>query len=212
MTVLLVFLVAAVASLIGSLQAGLVNSAVLATSLSKGERAGRMTAWGGALPELLYAGLAFVLMERSMDKLPWLTAHAPWVAGSVIAGLGIYFLVHPPRPMSAPQHVHASASFGRGMLLGLMNPQLLLFWLGVAASLRSFAPQAVGLGAMAAFAVGAFAGALVLLLLLVRLARSLQHRLDRARWKRLFRFIGLALLIAGLWTVMKAIPLPAAGI
>jgi hypothetical protein len=65
---------------------------------------------------------------------------------------------------------------------------------------------------MAAFALGAFAGALALLLLLVRFARTLQHRLNAARLRRLFRLIGLALLIAGLWTGMKAVRPIAAGI
>ncbi|MBK8341439.1 MAG: LysE family transporter [Flavobacteriales bacterium] len=212
MTVLLVFLVAAVASFIGSLQAGLVNTAVLTTSLSKGERAGRITAWGGAFPELLYAGSAFVLLERSMGTLPWLATHAPLLAGSVLAGLGIYFIVRPPRPMSAPQRTDASASFGRGVLLGLMNPQLLLFWLGVGAGLRGFLPEAVGPTVMVAFALGAFAGALALLLILVRLARTLQHRLDAPRLRSMFRLIGVALLIAGVVMVVKAIPPVAAGI
>ncbi|MBK6540318.1 MAG: LysE family transporter [Flavobacteriales bacterium] len=212
MTILLVFLVAAVASFIGSLQAGLVNSAVLATSLSKGEHAGRMTAWGGALPELLYAGLAVLLVERSMDKLPWLTIHAPFIAGFLLVGLGAYFLIRPPLSMSTPEPAASSASFGRGVMWGLMNPQLLLFWLGVAASLRANLPEAVGSGAMAAFSLGAFAGALALLLLLVRFARTLQHRLNAARMRRLFRLIGLALVIAGLWTGMKAVRPIAAGI
>ncbi|MBP6389365.1 MAG: LysE family transporter [Flavobacteriales bacterium] len=212
MTVLLVFLVASVASFIGSLQAGLVNTAVLAASLSKGEYAGRMTAWGGALPELLYAGLAVLLVERSMDKVPWLTTHAPFIAGILLVGLGAYFLIWPPFSISTPEPAASSASFGRGVMWGLMNPQLLLFWLGIAASLRAYMPEAVGPGAMVAFALGAFAGALVLLLLLVRFARTLQHRLDAVRLRRLFRLIGLALLIAGLWTAMKAVPPIAAGI
>ena len=52
---LLALLVATVASFIGSLQAGLVNTAVLAATLRHGLLVARNTAFGGALPEFLYA-------------------------------------------------------------------------------------------------------------------------------------------------------------
>ena len=60
----LLFAIAFVASLLGSLQAGPVNLAVLHTTLRQGQRAGLRVAVGGSLPELLYAGLAAAGGER----------------------------------------------------------------------------------------------------------------------------------------------------
>ena len=59
MDALFLFVIATVASFIGSLQAGLVYTAVLAHTIQRGRDAGRRMAIGGALPELLYAALAF---------------------------------------------------------------------------------------------------------------------------------------------------------
>ena len=58
--ILLLFIIATVASFIGSLQAGLVNTAVLAHTVQRGPEAGRRLAIGGSIPEVLYAGAASV--------------------------------------------------------------------------------------------------------------------------------------------------------
>ena len=65
----MLFLIAAVASFVGSLQAGLVNTAVLAHTIQRGPEAGRRMAVGGSLPELLYAGVACLRIRFAAAKL-----------------------------------------------------------------------------------------------------------------------------------------------
>jgi hypothetical protein len=56
----------------------------------------------------------------------------------------------------------------------------------------------------AAFAVGAFTGAIVLLLILVRMGVKAQERLSPTGLRRLFRGIGAVLLLSGAYAVLRS--------
>jgi threonine/homoserine/homoserine lactone efflux protein len=198
MEFLLILFIAAVASFIGSLQAGLVNTAVLATTLRSGPVAGRLTAWGGALPEILYAGLAFAGAERLLTWIEGFGGTVDRVAGTVMVLLGLYlcFLLKPFVAENA--QARNRSGFWQGLLLGLMNPQLLLFWCGVRVGMGPLGLHTAGPLALCAFALGGFIGAMALLLLLVRLGTRLQARLGGHTLRTVFRIIGGVLVVLGL--------------
>jgi threonine/homoserine/homoserine lactone efflux protein len=200
----LIFLVAAVASIIGSLQAGVVNTAVLAHTIQRGPEAGRRMAIGGSIPEFIYAAIAF---QSATWLLDWLGLDRHGVAvlvGCVLAAIGLYFLFL-FNPRFDLENVNAKATgLRKGLVLGLLNPQLLLFWCGIRLSLTSFGFQAKALLDLAAFATGAFVGALVLLMLLVKLGRRALEKWQPSTLLLLFRSVGAVLVITGAISILRA--------
>lgn len=117
MDALLALLIATVASFIGSLQAGLVNTAVLADTLRYGRTTARRTALGGAVPEILYAGLAFLAADRILAWTgQWgVTPHRITAVVLIVLGLYIAFIMRPYhiKEQTAVRMVSARASSWR---------------------------------------------------------------------------------------------------
>lgn len=203
MDALVLFFIAAIASFVGSLQAGLVNTAVLAHTIQRGPEAGRRMAIGGAIPELIYAAVAFQFAALVLHRLGLSTAGIGLLVGSILAAIGLYFLfVFKPKFEAEAVKIKASG-VRKGLLLGLANPQLLLFWCGVKLSLSSFGVEDEGWLELVAFAVGAFAGALVLLLQLVKLGRRAVEKLKPSTLRWMFRAVGIVLVVSGIVGIMR---------
>jgi threonine/homoserine/homoserine lactone efflux protein len=198
MEALLALLVAAVASFVGSLQAGLVNTAVLATTFRHGRAMARSTALGGALPELLYAAIAFVAANRILAWTEGLGITPERITAVVLAGLGLY-IIFGMKPFHIKDEPDVRSGFRRGLLLGLMNPQLALFWCGVRLGSEALGIKLHGWGALAGFSLGAFLGAMALLLLLIRVGGHLRERMADTTLLWLFRALGVVLVVAGVW-------------
>ena len=202
-----ILLIATVASFIGSLQAGLVNTAVLATTLRSGEVAGRRMAWGGAVPEFLYAAVAFLAGEWLLEGNGLLRTTLERIAGTVLLGMGLYLMLFlkpftPDASGSGP-----TGGFRRGVLVGLMNPQLLVFWCGVRLGMGTVGIEARGWADRVAFGLGAFLGALVLLMILVRVGRRLHAHWRPTSLRLLFRVLGATLVALGLWAWLRSFSL-----
>ena len=201
MDALLIFLLATVLSFIGSLQAGLVNTAVLATTLRSGKQVGRSMAIGGAIPEFIYAGLAFAFGTWIMLVSGSYPHIIRWITAATLGGMGIYFLfffkLHLDRP------ARTTGGTWKGLLIGLANPQLVLFWCGVKLSLDTFGWDASGIDVLLAFALGAFAGALVLLLLLVHWGNKAKDRMHTSTLTWGARVIGLMLIAGAVFALQR---------
>lgn len=195
---LLALLVAALASFIGSLQAGLVNTAVLAATFRHGPTMARSTALGGALPELLYAAIAFVAANRILAFTERLHITPERITAVVLVGLGLYIALA-MKPFHIKDEPDVRSGFRRGLFLGLMNPQLALFWCGVRLGSEALGIKLHGWGALAGFSLGAFIGAMALLLLLIRVGGHMRERMADKTLLRLFRSLGVVLVLAGIW-------------
>lgn len=201
---LLLFLVATVASFIGSLQAGVVNTAVLAHTIKWGRQAGRRMAIGGAIPELVYGAVAYVGAGWLADTLGLGGKGITLVVAIILLLLGVYFLfLYHPRPAAVGED-KLTGDLRRGMLLGFANPQLLLFWCGVRLLVGSWELDRGGALSVLAFGAGAFTGAIILLLILVRMGVKAQEKLSPVGLRRLFRGIGAVLLASGAYGILRA--------
>lgn len=206
MEALLLFVIATVASFIGSLQAGVVNTAVLAHTVQRGPAAGKRMAIGGSLPELLYAGVAYLFANAVLEKLGIGNSGIGLAIGVVLIGMGIWFLfVFKPRFDPGIAELKASG-IRKGIVLGLANPQLLLFWCGVVLALHAYGLKSAGVIGMLAFAAGAFCGALILLFQLVKLGNRAVERLSPERLLLMFRLVGAVLVISGAMAVVRTWP------
>jgi len=201
---LIFFLAATLASFIGSLQAGVVNTAVLAHTVKWGRHAGRRMAVGGSIPEFIYAGIAFLAAGWLVEALGIGATGITYVVASILLLLGIYFVfIYRPKP-AEPGEDKLTGDLRRGVLLGLANPQLLLFWCGVKLMLVSFGMTSDAFRDLLAFALGAFTGAIILLMILVRLGVKAQEKLSPKGLRVLFRSIGAFLLASGCYGLMRA--------
>ena len=204
MDALFLFVIATVASFIGSLQAGIVNTAVLAHTIQRGRDAGRRMAIGGALPELIYAALAFQFATWAVQWMGLGFSGIAVLVGSLLIVIGIYFAFL-FKPGFDVRTIPVKASgIRKGLLLGLMNPQLILFWCGVRLSITSFGITGRGLLELAAFSIGAFAGAIILLFQLVELGRKAVETWKPTTMLWLFRSVGALLILSGIVSILRA--------
>lgn len=204
MDVLSLFLVATAASFIGSLQAGVVNTAVLAHTIKWGRLAGRRMALGGAVPEFVYAGVAFLGAGWLVQVLGMGTMGITLVVASILLLLGLYFLFFYHPKQAAIGEDKLTGDLRRGLLLGFANPQLLLFWCGVRLMVVSWGMDGSSMVELLGFATGAFVGAIVLLMILVRMGVRAQERLTPIGLRRLFRSIGAVLVITGAYALLRS--------
>ncbi len=168
-------------SFAGSLQLGPANLAVIHTSLTEGPAASWRTAIGGALPELLYAGLAAYTVASLQGILEW--PYSSWIINAILLGVGIYWLlqknVSTDTKPTLPTTTHRAALL-RGLVAGLLNPQLYPFWVLILAGYRNYPLLSVQTTAESVgFATGAAAGAFGLLGLVAWLTNRYRENIAR---------------------------------
>lgn len=109
--------------------AGIVNVNVIYCALHQSKRHAKWMALGGVLPELLYSGIAIfgVEMVRTnhalFDKLKF--AVVP-----IMIAMGIYFLFTKSDPDKIKEDTSKHSAFYKGVVLAMLNPQLITFWFG----------------------------------------------------------------------------------
>ena len=113
----------------------------------------------------------------------------------VMLGAGAWLLRNAARPAPAPPP--EGYYLGRGLLLGLINPQLLAFWGLVWLNASPSFARYAGWPAWLAFGFGAAIGAFTLLLGVIKLAERLRAILAKWPAGRLDRWLGGLLLVLG---------------
>jgi threonine/homoserine/homoserine lactone efflux protein len=130
----ILFAITFIASSIGSLQLGPVNSIVMRTAL-RDYRASLLITLGGILPEAVYSALALLIVNGILAdfNIPLDTS----LTGSyILLAFGLYYITEyvrhpisseitptPERPLRFP--------IATGFLTGIANPQLIIFWIGI---------------------------------------------------------------------------------
>lgn len=175
MTVFLIFFLTLAISFAGSIQLGPVNVMVIRTALEKDYRSAILVGFGGSLPELLYAMVALAGLTF-LKHQPELLNFMNLLVVPFFLILGLYYLFPKVRKPKAPL-IKRKHSFFSGFLLGLLNPQLLPFWLATLIYLQQIFPFS-GFFQQTAFVLGTGAGAFVLLSLYAWLTFKKQEKLN----------------------------------
>jgi threonine/homoserine/homoserine lactone efflux protein len=190
-------------SFTGSLPVGTLNVSVTDLVIDRHIRAAILFAVGAMLVEVGMVRLALVVVRR----LEGISRFLPWfrVIACVVILLFAFLSLHAAwhlRKAGVAIPFTGDAPFISGLLLSLLNPLHLPFWMGWTAVLRSKGllndtPReynvyvlAIGMGTGIAFLVYGFAGQLLILFL--------QANQNLFNW-----LTGLALLVAGLGQVWK---------
>jgi threonine/homoserine/homoserine lactone efflux protein len=125
---LAIVLFAAGASFFASVQIGPVNHAVIQAVLIRGFKQGIRLGLGGALPEFLYAFIAVHFSAFLLD-LPYLKE----IFSLILICLLPFLAIRSLRDRDYPDTRIKSEQgyFTKGLILGILNPQLIILWIFV---------------------------------------------------------------------------------
>ncbi|POY38000.1 hypothetical protein C3K47_05605 [Solitalea longa] len=198
---LYIFIIAFVASFIGSLQLGPVNLTVIQTSVNKDFRAAFWVSIGGCLPEILYAAIA-VAGTSLIDPKSSFFFYAGFFMVPLLLGLGIFKIIKYKEPENTKPQEYPSTLFGdfmKGFTLSIVNPLLLPFWSTVLiynTSINVFSLD--NKMDKCLFVIGAAVGALGLLLLFAGIAHWKKERINKMVNGNINKAIGWVFVILGL--------------
>jgi len=176
--ILQVFIIGAVASFIGSIPPGTLNILVLQLGLENKLKAALNFALAVALVEYPYAWIA-VAFEGWVTSSPVVQENFKILAASVMVFLGLAGLWAARKPSAATVKLQQSG-FVRGLVLSILNPQAIPWWIAVTAYLKAQGWVVLDTTLRVhAYVLGTALGALALLTLLAfgaqRVSRFIQH-------------------------------------
>jgi threonine/homoserine/homoserine lactone efflux protein len=179
---------------------GVVNVAIVEAAARRGVRAASGIAAGGAIADMVHAGLAAGGVGGAIVARPAAAATLHLIAGAVLLGYAIALWRSRPTDGAARE---LPESFGRGVLAGfgltLPNPAALGAWIAVAAAL---APPSVAAGLVGAAGVGV--GSAAWFLLLARLAARGSASSGAPRRRGLTRAVAVVLGALGVAAIARA--------
>lgn len=187
-------------SFIGSIPPGTINLTALQLGLERRVNIAWRFAVAAAIVEFPYAWVA-VKFQDLITSSPMIVENFQLTGSLVMIVLGGLNLWSAKKPTGMVQKFQNSG-FRRGLLLGILNPMAIPFWIGVTAYLRLEGwIQLNSNGELLSYLTGISLGALALLLLLSRVAKGMAMAYQPGS---LVKFIpGIVLLALGLYTFVQ---------
>jgi threonine/homoserine/homoserine lactone efflux protein len=124
-----------VLSFVGSLTPGTINLTVLQTGLNDQPRAAIRMAAAAAIVEYFYAWIA-VRFEKLLTSDPVIFTNMQLIAAIVITVLGIITVLS-ASSTSGTIKSFSNSGFRKGIVLGILNPLAIPYWIGVTAYFKS---------------------------------------------------------------------------
>ncbi len=135
MSMLLAFIAAFALSFVGTIPPGTLNLSVLQLGLENKLKAAWQFSIAAALVEYPYCWIA-IHFETLITSTPGIEENFERIGASVMLILGILNLVSLRR-----QHIKKvdakTFGFGKGLMLGILNPLAIPYWIGITAYLKS---------------------------------------------------------------------------
>ncbi|HOX82726.1 MAG TPA: LysE family transporter [Chryseolinea sp.] len=193
MGVILSFVISFAFSFVGTIPPGTLNLSIIQLGLDKKIR----TAWrfgiAASIVEYPYAWLA-VKFEYLITSSPLITENIQLITAIVMLTVGVLTLWTANKPSELGEKFKDSG-FRRGILLGILNPLALPFWVGTTAYLRGqhWIDLSTTLN-LHAYLLGASLGALAVFMLFAYLAQRIISEFQQGdRVKKIPGYILLAL-------------------
>ncbi|MBT1706014.1 LysE family translocator [Chryseosolibacter indicus] len=175
MDVLLSFLLAFFFSFVGSIPPGTLNLTIIQLGLENRVDVAWRFAFAAALVEYPYAWLA-VKFEALISSSPVITNNIELIASIVMILLGVFNLWSPKKRSGVVEGFDKSG-FKRGIVLGMLNPLALPFWVAITTYLKGL--QWIDLSShleIHSYLFGVSLGAFILLIVLAALAKRIATR------------------------------------
>lgn len=148
-------------SLLGGVAFGPINLSVVELTIKKNLKAASRFCAAAALIEILQAFIAILfgkLIEKKIEEFPELKILV--ILFFII--LGIYFVIKRDKPKSELQEV-GRTSFINGLIVSILNPQTIPYWIFVLAYLKSADALALSSTNLVLFLVGVAIGKYIIL-------------------------------------------------
>ncbi|WP_460470650.1 LysE family translocator [Emticicia fontis] len=172
---LLILFLTALISFIGSVQPGPVSLAVVQATLSRSFKVGVWVAISGTLPEIIYTIIALksqFFLTKNKQFFEFLElATIPF-----FLIIGIYSFYYASKSSIEIKATNKPKDILNGFIRGMLNPQLLPFWLVVLVYLNSFF-NLQSFSSQLSFVSGAALGSFLILLIFAWLTNRFQIRL-----------------------------------
>ncbi|MFT4875285.1 MAG: threonine/homoserine/homoserine lactone efflux protein [Bacteroidia bacterium] len=214
MEVVIAFGVAVFFSFIGSVFLGLVNAAVIETAINRSEKSALWLAFGGVLPEIPYTLIA-IFGTSYIAILEGYKMEMSIGMGIVFILIGLSYMLKKKQEIKAQNVIQtgALANFSKGFLLAIANPQLIFYWSGylIIFQTGTFSngkpfftfTDSVWDSTKWSFAIGASAGAFLILFIYIKLSSIYKDQLVRLIGDKLSHIIGLVFIVMGIFTILS---------
>jgi threonine/homoserine/homoserine lactone efflux protein len=200
MSILSAFLISFGFSFVGSIPPATINLSIIQLGLENKLNIAWRFALAAALVEYPYAWLA-VKFESMITSSPVVVENFQLITAIVMTTLGVLNLWSASRPSSFTQKFNDSG-FRRGLILGLLNPLAMPFWIGVTAYVESQHWIALTDGyRLHAYLLGVSMGGFALLILLAYLAKKIISNFEHS--VALKRIPGLVMVILGVYAFVQ---------
>jgi threonine/homoserine/homoserine lactone efflux protein len=200
MEALLTFFIAFFFSFIGTIPPGTLNL----TSIQLGLDHRIATAWrfatAGAIVEYLYAWIA-VEFESLITSSPVITENFQLITAVVMITLGIGNLWTSQRPSPLADRFQASG-FRRGLVLGILNPMALPFWVAMTAYIKSQGWVDLSTNIeLHSYLLGVALGGVALMMIMAYLAKKVVSHFQQNNWLK--KVPGVTLLVLGVYAIIQ---------
>lgn len=202
MSILIAFVLAFLFSFIGTIPPGTLNLSVLQLGLENKIK----TAWkfsiAAALIEYPYAWVA-VKFEKAITSSPVIVENFERIGATVMIALGLINLLS-LRKQSAQNVSAKDYGFIKGLILGILNPLAMPYWIGITAYLKSqHWLELSTFSELHAYLAGVTLGALAFFVLVTYLARTISGYL---KGNSIIRLIPATTLLAlGLYALVNSL-------
>jgi threonine/homoserine/homoserine lactone efflux protein len=196
----MVFLVGALFSFLGSIPPGTLNVCVLQLGLEKKIGAALRFALAASIIEYPYTWIG-VQFEYWITSSPAVIENFQLLTTIVMTIIGVLNIWSAQRPMEFAARFNESG-FRRGLVLSILNPMAIPFWIGITAYLK--AQHWIDLSStlnLHLYIFGTSVGAMALLTLYAYLAKSLSRYVTGSKLVKLIP--GLTLLALGVYAFVR---------
>lgn len=194
------FLLAFFFSFIGSIPPGTINLTCVQLGLERKTGLACRFAITASVMEYPYAWIAVEFAEW-ITSSPVIVENMRLITAIVMTVIGILTLWTPSRPSTLTTKFSENG-YLRGVILSLLNPLAIPFWVGATAYLKSL--NWIDLSTpirLHSYLAGVCLGTLAILIILVYLARRIGMQFTQSRW--LYKIPGIALIILGIYAFLQ---------
>jgi threonine/homoserine/homoserine lactone efflux protein len=200
MDYIVVFLMGFFFSFIGSIPPGTLNLTVLQLGLDQKIKIAFRFALAVAIIEYPYAWMG-VHFEYLISQSPVVIENFQLIAAVVMTTLGVINLVPSKKPTGFAKKFNESG-FRRGIVLSLLNPMAIPYWMGFTAYLKAQGWISLSTpGLLHSYVFGTAVGAMALLTVLIFFAKRLAPYVHGSKWIKIIP--GLVLLSLGFYAFWK---------
>jgi threonine/homoserine/homoserine lactone efflux protein len=200
MEILSVFLIGAFFSFIGSIPPGTLNLSVLQLGLEGKVKTALRFALAVSIIEYPYTWIG-VEFESWITSSPMIIENFQLITAIVMVAIGVLNLWSAEKPSNFTLRFNESG-FRRGLILSILNPMAIPFWIGITAYLKAQGWLNLSSGwLLHSYIFGTSVGAMILLTLFALLAKKLARYVKNSKMVK--RIPGFTLLALGIYAFIK---------